>query len=190
MWTPYNDTVKNPVIINLFFKNNHLIEAPVFLILRLLFLLPWDWARLWREHLAARNEQRDRTEVVTSSNTSLKCSPAGCMISITCFHSLPKKLSPASCPERFWSSVSFWVLTERLVVFGTYCSCSPSRTSITGCLPFFMIISRPLSCTVGLQKREDINLSVLCNWICKTTVTEACRTVTCDASFCGKKYKW
>lgn len=36
--------------------------------------MPWAWARLWGEHLAAGNQQRDGTDVVTSSNTSLKCS--------------------------------------------------------------------------------------------------------------------
>lgn len=142
---------------------------------------------MWREHVAARYQQRDRTDVVTSSNTSLKCSPAGsCMIKSLISTSWPRSSSQPPCLEWFWSSISFLVLTERLVVFGTYWSCSPSRTSITGCLPFFMIISRRLSCTVGLQKRKGIHFSVLCNWLCRTTVTKACRRVIYDVGFRGK----
>lgn len=122
-----------------------------------------------------------------SSYISLKYNQAdNGMIKLFILTSWPKSKSEIPSLEWFWSSNAISLLTERLVVFGTYWSCSPSSTSITGCLPFFIIISCRLSCTVGLQKGRNINFNVYWNQLFRTTVTKACRRVVHDADFCEK----
>lgn len=52
------------------------------------------------------------------------------------------------------------LLTDKNVSFGTYCCCSPSNTSITGCFPFFIIISDFSSIMTGLKNKYVYRLNV------------------------------
>lgn len=128
-----------------------------------------------RENLAAKYQKTDKTDVVMSSNVFSEMQASShSVIKLFILTSWLKSKFQIHSPEWFWIPKGILILTERLVVFGTYWSCSPSSTSITGCLPFFMIISCRLSCTTGLQKGRHINFNVHRNQLLRTTVIKSC----------------
>lgn len=103
--TPSDDTVKNPVIIHLFFENNHLIETPIFLILRSpSFSACLEPEQGCEESIWQQGTSRGTEQMWWHLATPL-WNAACCVLWTTHPHSLPKQLLP-------WMILSF---------LGTHC---------------------------------------------------------------------